>query len=108
MDFEVLLKELRKNLLIALGDRYSEYNNQSKKDIDAFLNASKVKLKRWTILSSEGQLTESDLEWLVKSQKELLVLEALCQAGVSKIALGHLKNRIIKIVVETVKVAVLA
>jgi len=45
---------------------------------------------------------------LVKSQKELLVLEALCQAGVSKIALGYLKNRIIKIVVETVKVAVLA
>ena len=107
MDFDELLKELRKNLLVALGDKYSEYSNQSKKDIDAFLKVSKVKLKRWTILLAEGQLTEDDLEWLVISQKESLILEALYQTGTSKIALGHLKNKIIKIVVETVKVAVL-
>lgn len=107
MDFEALLKQLKNNLLAALGDRYLEYSKQSEKDIDAFIAVSKAKLKRWAILFGEGQLTEEDLKWLVKSQKEQLILEALYQAGISKIALGRLKNKIIKIMVETVKLAVL-
>lgn len=108
MDFEAILRALRDNLISALDENHSALNTQSSKDIDAFLQASKEKLKRWTLLYSQGHLTEEDLQWLVKSQKELLLLENLFQAGISKISLGHLKNKIIKIVVKTVTVAVLA
>jgi len=108
MDFEEILKALRANLLAALEENHSAYSNQSVNDIDVFLQSFKEKLKRWTILFAEGHLTEDDFEWLVKSQKDLLVLENLLQEGVSKISLGHLKTKIIKIVVKTITVAALA
>ncbi|MFD0962957.1 hypothetical protein [Pseudofulvibacter geojedonensis] len=108
MDFEKLLKELKTNLLDALGEKYQDFSKAAKKDIEAFLKESKVKLKRWAILLAEEKINQEEFEWLVKSQKDLLVLQGLYQAGISKIALGHLKNKIIKIVIDTVKVAVLA
>ena len=102
------MKELKNNLLTALGEKYAAYSKETEKDIDAFLAASKEKLKRWTTLLAEEKINEEEFEWLVQSQKDLLVLKALYQAGVSKIALGHLKNKIIKILINTAKVAVLA
>lgn len=108
MDFEKLLKELKTNLLAALGEKYNSFSSEAKKDIAAFLKESKEKLERWATLYADGKINEEELAWLVKSQKDLLVLQALYQTGISKIALGHLKNKIIKIVIDTVKVAVLA
>ena len=61
-----------------------------------------MKLERWTGLLQSGDLTPEDYEWLLKSQKDLLVLNALYQAGVSKLKLGHLKNKIIKTIMNTV------
>lgn len=108
MDFEKLLKELRTNLLAALGDKYHSFSSQAKKDIAAFLKESQEKLERWAILYANGSINQEEFEWLVKSQKDLLVLQALYQTGISKIALGHLKNKMIKIVIDTLKIAVLA
>ena len=108
MDFDSVLKDLKTNLLDALGSKYEEYSSETKKDIDAFLQQSKDKLKRWTTMLAEEKLNEEEFEWLVKSQKDLLVLQALYQAGISKIALGHLKNKIINIVISTVTSAVVA
>ena len=108
MDFDTLLKELKINLISALGTSYLQYSSEAKHDIEAFLHDSKNKLERWSRLYKEGHINQDELTWLVKSQKDLLVLKALYQAGVSKIALGHLKNKIIKIVIDTVKVAVFA
>jgi len=102
MDFEELLKLIKEELIRVLGESYAEYKEEAKEDIDAFLESSKVKLERWTNLLVSTELTVKDYEWLVKSQKDILVLEALYAAGASKRRLGHLKNKIIKTVVETV------
>ena len=102
MEIEALIQLLKEELLKVLGESYSDYKKETKEDIESFLMLSKVKLERWTSLLQSGDLTPEDYEWLLKSQKDLLILNALHQAGVSKLRLGHLKNKIIKTIVNTV------
>ena len=102
MDFKLIFEEIKKNLKDLVGERVADFKTEGKKDIDAFLKKSEDKLKRWTELLATGGLTLDDYKWLVESQKDLVTLEALYQAGVSKIKLGHLKNSIINTIVNTV------
>lgn len=102
MDFEELLKQIKDELLKVLGESYADYKTESKKDVEAFLEASREKLERWTKLLANTELTVKDYEWLLKSQKDILVLKALYQAGITKQRLGHLKNKIIDTIVNVV------
>ncbi|WP_456437410.1 hypothetical protein [Psychroserpens sp.] len=107
MDFEALLKELKIGLVQLFGEKWEDLKGESKKDIDQFLNDSKDKLKRWTELLVNGDIDLEDYEWLVKSQKDLMLMQALNSAGVHKISLGHFKNKVIKTVIDVVKIVVL-
>jgi len=107
MDFELLLKQLKENLLAVLKEKYPNLRGQSKKDIEAFIKSAKEKLERWVLMLSKSQINLEEFEWLLQSQKDLLSLKQLYATGTSKIALGHLKNKIIKVVLDTVKVALL-
>ncbi|MDE1207914.1 hypothetical protein [Tenacibaculum larymnensis] len=106
MDFEKILQELKNSLTFLFNDKYSEFSKESKKDIELFLNESKDKLKRWTSLLAQGKLNLEDFEWLVESQKDLFKMKALQTAGISKISLGHFKNKVVKTIVDTIKVLV--
>ncbi|GFD95087.1 hypothetical protein KUL156_46990 [Alteromonas sp. KUL156] len=103
MDFEKILQELKKSLISLFNDKFSEFSQESKKDIELFLNDSKDKLERWTSLLAQGKLTVEDFEWLVKSQKDLFQMKALQAAGISKISLGHFKNKVLNTIVSTIK-----
>lgn len=102
MEFETIIGGLKEQLTQLFGDKYKEFGKASKKDINAFLDNSKEKLERWTLLLAEEKLTPDDFQWLVTSQKDLLTLKALEKAGVSKISLGHFKNTVIDAVFNTV------
>jgi hypothetical protein len=102
MDFKEILKELKNSLVVLFTDKYGEFKAESKKDVEAFLEDSKDKLKRWSELLKSGDIDLDDFEWLVKSQKDLLTMKALNKAGVSKISLGHFKNKVVKTVVDVV------
>jgi hypothetical protein len=104
MDFEELFKELKKNLFALIKNKFFEFKSEGEKDMKAFLATSKAKLKRWTGLLKSGDIDLEDFEWLVKSQKDLLVMNGLYQTGLSRIKLGHFKNKVLKTIVETVKV----
>ena len=107
MDIEKLLAEIKAQLLELLKENYKDFVPELENDITNFLKQSKVKLERWTLLLIDKSLTQDDFEWLVKSQKNLLVLEALQTAGLSKIKLNNLKNSIIKVIINTTAKAVL-
>nr|WP_299340116.1 hypothetical protein [Allomuricauda sp.] len=100
MDFEQTLSQLKESLFHILGDEYFEFKEESKKDIEVFINDSKDKLERWTRLLTEGAICMDDYEWLLKSQRDLLVLTELEKAGISKIRLGHLKSKMVKAMVN--------
>ncbi|NQX84768.1 MAG: hypothetical protein HRT67_02400 [Flavobacteriaceae bacterium] len=107
MDFDAILKELKTSLISLFGDKWADLKRESKKDIDQFLNDSKDKLKRWTELLVNGDLDLEDYEWLIKSQKDVMLMQALHSAGVNKISLGHFKNKVIKVIIDVVKTIVL-
>lgn len=103
MDFDKILQELKKSLVSLFNDKFNEFSKESKKDIELFLSESKDKLERWTSLLAQGKLTVEDFEWLVESQKDLFKMKTLQAAGISKISLGHFKNKVVKTIVDTIK-----
>ena len=107
MDFEILLKEIKTSLITLFGEKWGDLKGESKKDIEQFLKDSEEKLKRWTVLLVNKDIDLEDYEWLVKSQKDLMIMQALHSAGVHKISLGHFKNKIVGAIVNIVKVVIL-
>lgn len=106
MDIEKLLKELKSELLALLQGKYNEFKPELQKDINAFLEQSKEKLVRWTLLLADSAITKEEFEWLLKSQQDLIPLKALQTAGISKIRLNNLKNSIIQTILKTVLLAI--
>lgn len=103
MDFDKIFKELKESLVKLLGDQYAGLKKETKEDIFEFVNGSKVKLERWTLLLANGEISLDDYQWLVESQKDLLTMKALEKAGISKISLGHFKNKVVNTLVDIVK-----
>lgn len=106
MDIEKLLKQLKQELVTLLGDKYKEFKPEIQKDITAFLDSSKEKLERWTLLLALSSITEEEFSWLLKSQQDLIALKALQGAGLSKIKLNNIKNAIIQTVFKTVLLSI--
>jgi len=102
MDIDKLLEDLRKNLITVLGDKYKEFKPEIQKDVNVFLENSKEKLLRWSVLLVEKSITEDEFAWLLKSQQDLVTLKALQGAGLSKIKLNNIKNTIFKTVLQTI------
>jgi hypothetical protein len=106
MDIEKLLKQLKQELVTLLGDKYKEFKPEIQRDITAFLESSKEKLERWTLLLASSSITEEEFSWLLKSQQDLIALKALQGAGLSKIKLNNIKNAIIQTVFKTVLLSI--
>ena len=106
MDIEKLLQELRKNLIAVLGEKHKEFKPEIQKDVNDFLDKSREKLERWSLLLVAGSLTEEEFAWLLKSQQDLVTLKALQGAGLSKIKLNNLKNTLFKTVLQTVLLSI--
>ncbi len=100
MDFEKLLKELKEEIITEAKEKFGNEGKLILEDLQAYLDSSKEKLKKWSTLFVEGLIDKDELEWLLKSQKDLLVMRALVKAGVNSIKAGHFKNKIISIVLN--------
>ncbi len=102
MDIEKILTEIKNQILELLNSKYKEFEPELKKDINRFLAESKEKLERWALLLINKSITKDELEWLLKSQQELVVLQTLQVAGISRIKINNLKNNILNIVFKTI------
>ncbi|MNL04204.1 hypothetical protein D3C87_1247680 [compost metagenome] len=102
MDNDTLLKELKSRLKTIIINSYKDIKPELEKDLNAFLETSKEKLERWILLFSTSALTEEELEWLLKSQLDLVALQALQTTGISKIRLNTLKNNILKTIFRVI------
>ncbi len=91
-DFNQLRDEL-KNALIAQGSKeWGKYRDAAARDGEAFLEKSRADLERWAGMLQSGQLSRNELEWLLKAKRDLVQMEALKQAGLSKVALDGFGN----------------
>jgi hypothetical protein len=103
MDFEKILKQLKESLMEVLGDQYAGFKKETKKDLEDFISGSRDKLERWTNLLADGEISLDEYEWLIKSQEDLLALKGLEKVGISRISLGHFKNKVVKTIVDIIK-----
>lgn len=102
MDFQELLNQIRTNLFNLAKETFADYAAEGQKDVVHFLKATGEKLQRWTEMLKAKEITSDEYQWLVASQKDLLSLQGLYQAGVSKILLNKFKNAVIETLVNTV------
>jgi hypothetical protein len=102
MDNDTLLEELKNRVKIIITNSYKDIKPELEKDLNAFLETSREKLERWIVLFSTSALTEEELEWLLKSQLDLVALQALQTTGISKIRLNTLKNNILKTIFKVI------
>lgn len=102
MEKDKVIENLKKELKAIISNSYKDIKPQLEKDLAAFFQTSTEKLERWILLFSSGDLTEEEFEWLLKSQLDLTVLQALQTAGISKIKLNTIKNNIIKMIIQII------
>ncbi|BFM41737.1 hypothetical protein CFS9_03780 [Flavobacterium sp. CFS9] len=98
MHNDSLLDQLKSKLKIIITESYKDNKFELEKDLNTFLETSGEKLERWLFLLSSGNLTEEDLEWLLKSQFHLMEFQMLQTTGISKIKLNAIKNNILKMI----------
>lgn len=106
MDIEKLLQALKDNLLSLLGEKLKDFKPQLEKEINQYINQSREKLERWALLLAAGSITNDELEWLLKSQQDLVILKTFQIAGLSKIKLNNLKNSVIQTIFKTIILAI--
>ena len=95
MNFEELFNDLKEEIITEAKEKFGEQGKDIIADMEEYLAHSKEKLKKWTLLFAAGNIDKEELAWLLQSQKDLLVLKTLQNAGVSKISIGHFKNKVI-------------
>lgn len=102
VDFAELFDNVKEQVVTLASLSLVKYEKEAKKDALLFLIEIKEKLARWTFLLADHQLTTEDFEWLINSQKQLLEMNALSQAGLAAIRVDQFKNSVLNLVVDTV------
>jgi hypothetical protein len=102
MNNDQFIEELKSKLKTIITNSYKDIKPELEKDLNTFLETSREKLERWIFLLSTGDITEEELEWLLKSQLDLVALQALQTTGISKIKLNALKNNILKTIFKII------
>lgn len=102
VDFNAILDQLKKGVTDLAQSTLKSYVSDAKTDAQNMLNAMQEKLKRWTGLLIDKKLTTEDFEWLVNSQKDLVVMAALKEAGLAAIRIEQFKASLLNLIVDTV------
>ncbi len=95
MDFEKIFKELKDNIISIAKDEFGDQADGVVAEMKDYLDESKEKLKKWSLLFVQGNIDKDELAWLVSSQKDILLLKTLQTAGESQIAIGNFKDKVI-------------
>lgn len=101
-EFPVILEEILAGARTLAETTVRQYTGEALADARNFLSESEDKLRRWTELLAEGQLSTEDFEWLVRSQADLARMEALKQSGLALIRVDQFKQSLLNLVTDTI------
>lgn len=102
IDFKTLFEQLKSGIFNLAESTLKNYVNEAKTDGLEFLECTKEKLERWANLLKDQQLSIDEFEWLVFSQKELAIMNALKQAGLAQIRVDQFRASVLNLVTDTV------
>src|SRR5664279_4382789 len=92
--FKPALQDLAKKTL-------DEYSKQATTDGQAFLDAQKANLDKWTKELVDGELSKADFTDLVQGIQDLAELVALKQAGLAAARLDAFRTSLMNLVIDT-------
>jgi hypothetical protein len=98
---EQLFSEIEKQILSLAKNTVSSYKKQAMTDAKQILAELKPDLIRWTNLLSQGKIKVNEFEWLVNSDKELIKMKALENAGLAATRASAFGLGVLNIVIDT-------
>ena len=102
VDFNAIFPQLIHGAIGLAKTTLSNYVTDAKTDAQNMLTAMKEKLQRWTLLLMDKKLTTEDFEWLVNSQKDLVAMACLKEAGLAAIRIDQFQASLMNLIVDTV------
>lgn len=102
INFGDILNQLKTGLLNLAETTVKNFVDQAKTDGQNLLTSIEAKLEGWTTQLASGDISASDFEWLVNSQKDLVVMNALEQAGLAEINVDQFKTSAFNLIINTV------
>ncbi len=100
-DFEGLFKEIEQQIVSLAESTVSNYKEEAIQDARQMLADMKADLIRWTGLLADNQIKINEFEWLVNSDKELVKMKALENAGLAAARTSAFGFTVMNIVIDT-------
>lgn len=101
-NFSDIFDQLKAGLIDLAKSTLKDYADAGKEDGQKMLDEMKEKLERWTTQLWQENITKEDFEWLLYSQKQLVIMTALKEAGLGQIGVDLFKFNILNLVMNTV------
>ncbi|MFV0591191.1 MAG: hypothetical protein ACK5M7_07385 [Draconibacterium sp.] len=101
-DIEKLLTDLKDDAISIALNTVNEFKNEAKEDAVGLINSLETDIKKWSLMVLNGELSKSDLEWLVMAKKDLIEMIGLKNIGMAKIKIDELKNKLLGLVVTKI------
>lgn len=105
-DTKELLNQIEQQIAVLAESTVSQYKKQAIKDGKQLLADIKVDLVRWTALLAEGKIKVNEFEWLVNSDKELVKMKALENAGLAAARVSAFGMGVLSLIIDTTLKAV--
>jgi hypothetical protein len=102
VNFKEIFSQLKEDVMELAKNSFTERKQEAIEDTKKLLEEMEEKLRRWTNLLGTGDLTLEDFKFLVNSQKDLVALHALKEAGESEVDIDALKNGLFDTIVGSV------
>lgn len=101
-NFSALFDTLKTGVIALVKKTLKNCIEAGKADGQKMLDELKEKLDRWTTQLLQGNITKEDFEWLLYSQKQLVVMTALKEAGLGQIEADLFKANVLNLIKDTV------
>jgi hypothetical protein len=100
-DQKKLFKEMEQQIMSLAESTVSNFRKQAITDAKQILADLKPDLIRWTNLLEEKKIKINEFEWLVNSDKELIKMKSLENAGLAATRASAFGLGVINIVIDT-------
>jgi hypothetical protein len=100
-EFTAIFNDIEQQIFTIASATTSKYKDEAVADGKALLAAIKDDLERWLTLLKNGAIKSWEFEWLVNSDKSLVKMNALKQAGLAAIRIQQFSMTVLNVIVDT-------
>jgi len=100
-DVDAFLETLTDEVVRLADEHFEDVRDEAVRDGTAFLDRTEADLRHWAQLLEQGKLSRSELESLVRGEKDLAEMTALKQAGLAAAEADRFRNALLDRIVGT-------